>query len=51
VEVADSVRTVVVARSRAGRLRGAQHTPWQGRIDSCPNWSKAKHRSGYLLVT
>jgi hypothetical protein len=23
-------------------LRTAQQTPWQGRIDSGPNWSKAK---------
>jgi hypothetical protein len=35
-----------VARSRTGRLRGAQHTPWQGRIDIGPNWSNPKQRSG-----
>jgi hypothetical protein len=46
MEVADAVGTVVVARSRTGRVRGAQQAPWQGRIDSGPNWSKAKHRSG-----
>jgi hypothetical protein len=32
-------------------LRGAQHTPWQGRIDSGPNWPEAKQRSGQALVT
>jgi hypothetical protein len=32
-------------------LRGARHTPWQGRIDSGPDWSKAKQRSGQALVT
>jgi hypothetical protein len=32
-------------------LRGAQHTPWQGRIDSGPDWPEAKQRSGQALVT
>jgi hypothetical protein len=27
-------------------LRAAQQVPWQGRIDSGPNWSNAKHRCG-----
>ncbi len=29
----------------AGWFLAAQQVPWQGRIDSGPNWSNAKHRS------
>ncbi|OLL89272.1 hypothetical protein Ae406Ps2_6479 [Pseudonocardia sp. Ae406_Ps2] len=32
-------------------VSGAQVTPWQGRIDSGPNWSKAKQRPGNRLIT
>ncbi len=30
---------------------GAQVEPWQGRIESGPNWSNAKQRIGKWLVT
>ena len=33
------------------RAPTAQVLPWQGRIDTGPNWSNAKHRFGNLLVT
>jgi len=40
-----------VAGSRSGRDRRAHADPWHGRIESRPNWSQAKHRSGKWLVT
>jgi hypothetical protein len=40
-----------VAGSRAGRFFLAHAAPWQGRIDSGPNWSNAKHRPAKWLVT
>jgi hypothetical protein len=42
---------VYVAGSRCGLVAGRQDEPWCGRIDSGPNWSKAKHRSGNFEVT
>ena len=47
VEVADTVGAVVGGRQPVGlALPAPSMAPWQGRIDSGPNWSNAKHRSG-----
>ncbi len=51
VEVADALGAVVGRGSRMGLFCFAQDTPWQGRTDSGPNWSNAKHRSGKQVVT
>ena len=51
VEVADAVGAPVGRRQPVGCFWVAHELPWQGRIDSGPNWSNAKQRSGALLVT
>ena len=52
VEIADAVGAVVGRRQPGGLFCAKpRRLPWTGRIDSGPNWSKAKHRSGKWLVT